>query len=358
MQYFSLKDSVEISVSISGPKYVIGQVNKDDLNIKFDTSGIIRTGDQTIPILVTNGSKTLDFTVESVYPASVEGYFDINTSKAFDVEVEYDESNVADGYIFGTPVLNENKVLVSGPKTYIDRIESVFVNADLSTQTDIRETVNLTRSIEIKGNGVDERYLTITPASEEESAKIDSLSLTLPVLKIADLPVKVDLEDVPQGITSSDYNITYSQNSIKAGVLDSANITEAVIGTISFNQLKTGVNTFEFTTDNIQGITPLEKDQKISVTITVNSDFVIQSIPLYKSSITLTGAKNGTEPKVATVSSGLVTVVVPKGTVINRSDLVLTCDVSDPDNETVVIEASVNNNKAWVFGTYTATIEY
>ncbi|MGN0522962.1 MAG: YbbR-like domain-containing protein [Eubacterium sp.] len=357
MQYFSLKDSVDISVSISGPKYVIGQVTKDDLNVKFDTSSVIRTGEQTIPILVTNGSKTLDFTVESVYPSSVEGYFDISTSKTFDVEVEYDEGAVADGYIFGTPVLSEDKVVVSGPKTYIDKIESVYVNADLGTATDIKETVNTTSSIEIKGNGVEERYLTITPV-KEDSSKIEKLSVALPVLKIVDLPVKVDIEDVPAGLSTSDYSIYYSQSSIKAGVLDSANITEAVIGAISFSQLKTGVNTFEFTTDNIQGVTALEKDQKITVTVTVNSNFVVQSVPLYKSSISLIGAKSGTNPTISSVNSGLITVVVPKGTVINRSDLVLKCNVSDPDNETVVIEITVNNDKSWIYGTYTATIEY
>lgn len=357
MQYFSLKDSVDISVSISGPKYVIGQVTKDDLNVKFDTSGVIRTGEQTIPILVTNGSKTLDFTVESVYPSTVEGYFDISTSKTFDVGVEYDEDAIADGYIFGTPVLSEDKVVVSGPKTYIDKIESVYVNADLGEAADIKETVNTTSNIEIKGNGVEESYLTITPV-KDDSSKIDKLSVALPVLKIVDLPVKVDIEDVPAGLSKSDYSIYYSQSSIKAGILDSANITEAVIGAISFSQLKTGVNTFEFTTDNIQGVTALEKDQKITVTVTVNSNFVVQSVPLYKSSISLVGAKVGTNPKISSVNSGLITVVVPKGTVINRSDFVLKCDVSDSNNETVVIEITVNNNKSWVYGTYTATIEY
>lgn len=357
MQYFSLKDSVDISVSISGPKYVIGQVTKDDLNVRFDTSSVSRTGEQTIPILVTNGSKTLDFTVESVYPSSVEGYFDISTSKNFDVEVEYDEGAIADGYFFGTPVLSEDKVVVSGPKTYIDKIESVYVNVDFDTATNIKETVNTTSSIEIKGNGVEERYLTITPV-KDDSSKIEKLSVALPVLKIVDLPVKVDIEDVPAGLKTADYSIYYSQSSIKGGVLDSANITEAVIGAISFSQLKTGVNTFEFTTDNIQGVTALEKDQKITVTVTVNSNFVVQSVPLYKSSISLIGAKSGTNPTISSVNSGLITVVVPKGTVINRSDLVLKCDVSDSNNETVVVEITVNNDKSWVYGTYTATIEY
>uniref|UniRef100_UPI0015BB5228 hypothetical protein n=1 Tax=uncultured Eubacterium sp. TaxID=165185 RepID=UPI0015BB5228 len=100
MQYYSLQDSVDISVTLSGQKYVIGQVTAQDLNITFDTSAVNRTGNQTIPIRVTNKSKRLDFTVDSVYPSYIEGFFDVNTTKTFDVDLVYDENNVADGYIF------------------------------------------------------------------------------------------------------------------------------------------------------------------------------------------------------------------------------------------------------------------
>ena len=357
MQYFSLKDSVDISVSIKGPKYVIGQVTKDDLNVKFDTSGVTRTGEQTIPILVTNGSKTLDFTVESVYPSSIDGYFDINTSKTFNVDVNYDESVVADGYFFGKPVLSDERVTVSGPKTYIDKIDSVYVKGDLTSNKNIKETVNFKGEIQIKGDGVEDKYLKISPYDDSES-KIDYISVTIPVLRTIDLPVKINVEDIPNGISPSDYSISYSKTSIKAGVLDSANVNEAVIGTVSFSQLKNGVNTFEFTTDNLEGATALDENQKISVTVTISSDYVVQSIPLYTSSVNLVGAKEGISPSITAVNSGLITVIAPKGTVINRSDLVLSCDVSDSDNETVAINATVNNDRAWVYGTYTATIKY
>ncbi len=357
MQYFSLKDSVDISVSIKGPKYVIGQVTKDDLNVKFDTSGVTRTGEQTIPILVTNGSKTLDFTVESVYPSSIDGYFDINTSKTFNVDVNYDDSVVADGYFFGKPVLSDERVTVSGPKTYIDKIDSVYVKGDLASNKNIKETVNFKGEIQIKGDGVEDKYLKISPYDDSES-KIDYISVTIPVLRTVDLPVKINVEDIPNGISPSDYSISYSKTSIKAGVLDSANVNEAVIGTVSFSQLKNGVNTFEFTTDNLEGATALDETQKITVTVTISSDYVVQSIPLYTSSVNLVGAKEGTSPSITEVNSGLITVIAPKGTVINRSDLVLNCDVSDSDNETVAINATVNNDRAWVYGTYTATIKY
>ena len=50
MQYYSLQDTVEISVKISGAKYVVGQVEQKDFNINFDTSSVTKTGEQYIPI--------------------------------------------------------------------------------------------------------------------------------------------------------------------------------------------------------------------------------------------------------------------------------------------------------------------
>ena len=46
MQYYSLQDTVEISVKISGAKYVVGQVEQKDFNINFDTSSVTKTGEQ------------------------------------------------------------------------------------------------------------------------------------------------------------------------------------------------------------------------------------------------------------------------------------------------------------------------
>ena len=156
MQYYSLQESVEVSVTISGPKYVIGQVSESDLSVKFDTSNVNRTGAQSIPILVTNKSKTLDFAVTNTYPSSIDAYFDVDASKTFDLYLSYDESKVADGYMFGTPVMSEDKVIVSGPKTYVDKIEKTSVYVDLSGEENLTKPYNADCDIQID---VENRHL-------------------------------------------------------------------------------------------------------------------------------------------------------------------------------------------------------
>ena len=184
MQYYSLQDSISLSVSITGPKYVIGQVTADDLDVNFDTSSVRRTGEQTIPILVTNSSRTLDFDVTSTYPASIDAFFDVNEVKTFDVGVEFDSNNVADGYVFGNPVLSDDKVVVSGPQTYVDKVEGIYVDVNFGDDASLTEPYKADCELQVKGLGIESNYLTIKstkpdaePATNSDKAVQASLAL-------------------------------------------------------------------------------------------------------------------------------------------------------------------------------------
>ncbi len=360
MQYYSLKDTVDLNVTVTGAKYVIGQVEPEDLSVKFDTSSVNRTGEQTIPILVSNISKNLDFDITGTYPQSIEGYFDVSESKTFDLNLRYDEDNVADGYVFGFPVLSEDKVIISGPKSYVDKIESVDINVNFGNTQQLKEPYNANCNLEIVGSGVETSYLTITSRSDT-TTPIRSVSVTLPVLKVADLPVAVNLEDKPQDLPNGIVRIVYSEDSIKAGVLDSADINTAVIGNINFNEILVGTKTFNFDVTQLKGITVLDEDMKrISATVTVDSSYSMQSIAVNKNSIFVEGIPDGYRANVKSISSKNINVIAPKSTQkINAEELVLKCDVSEKNKNNVYnVSVSFKNMKnSWVYGEYTATIE-
>ena len=151
---------------IAGAKYVVGQVTENDLDISFDTSAVNRVGEHTIPIIVNNKSKSLDFTVDSVYPKTIDGYFDVNSEKTFDVVLNYDSTNVAQGYAFGNPVLNEDKVVVSGPKTYIEKITEVYCDIDFGDKADLTETFTQDCEIRFDGDSIVNNFLTVTSRIE------------------------------------------------------------------------------------------------------------------------------------------------------------------------------------------------
>lgn len=360
MQYYSLQDTIDLSISISGPKFVIGQVEADDLSVKFDTSSVNRTGQQTIPVLVTNKSNNLDFDISSVYPSSIEGYFDVNESRLIDVSLSYDKSAVGDGYVFGTPVLSEDKVIVSGPKTYVDRVDSASVSLNFENDKILTEPYNEDCKINIEGSGVETSYLTITSRADTETP-IKDISVTLPVLKKTTLPVMVNIDDLPKGISQKDYSISYSVNKLEAGVLDSADIKYAVLGNISFNQLTVGTNVFEFDATKMQGITVLDdKISTVKVSVKVSNNYSEKFVSVDKNDILVEGVPKGYKAVVKSISSSNITVVSSRNiTSVRPSELDMKCDVSEP-NENNIYDVSLrlkDDDNSWVYGRYTAVIE-
>lgn len=357
MQYYALQNSVDLSITLSGQKYVIGQVTADDLNITFDTSAVNRTGNQSIPIRVTNKSKRLDYTVESVYPSSIEGYFDVNTTKTFDVGLKYDTDKVADGYVFGTPVLSEDKIIVSGPKTYVDKIDNAYCEVDFGDKIKLTEPFTQDCDIKLDGDGVETSYITITSRTDTNTP-LTSLSVTIPVLETVTLPVTSTFEDRPARLDRDVVSVSYSKGQLYSGVLSTADISNANIGTIYFGDLTVGSQEFDFDVTNLNGVSVLDGTKKITAKVTVSNSYSEHKVRINKDDIIIEGAQQGKKLSVSSIDSKTVTVLAPKNANINSSNLTLKCDVSKKtENNQYPIEITVSNSKAWVYGKYTATIE-
>ena len=358
MQYYSLQDTVEISVKISGAKYVVGQVEQKDFNINFDTSSVTKTGEQYIPIVISNASDGLNYTIEDYYPTQVKGYFDVSGSKTFNVEVAYNDDFVADGYTVGNPVLNDEQVVISGPKTYIDRIEKVQVNVNIDVDNPLTEPYTGEYPIEIIGTDIQTSYLTVKSKTDE--SVVDKVSVTLPVLRICQLPVIVTLEDQPANLPSGAITISYSPSQINAGVLETADIKEALVGTINYNQISDEGGTFTFDATTLNGITVIDGNKTVEVTVTVDDDYIKKNVSVNKEMIDVVGVPEGYTAIVKSISKSSVAVITPKSNAnnITASSITMKCDVSKTNtSNSYPVVVAVNDGTSWVYSTYTATIE-
>ena len=358
MQYYTLQNTIELNVTVTGPKYAIGQVTGNDLNVKFDTSNVNRTGEQSIPILVTKSKNSIDFSVESVYPSSVDAFFDVNESKLFDLYLKYDEDAVADGYTFGEPVLSEDKIVVSGPKTYVDKIDRAIVDVTFSSGEKLTEPYSAESQISVEGTGVEASYLTYA-ARNKEDKPISTVTVSLPVLKVMSLPVSVDINDKPSGFDSSKMRIYYSTSKLQAGVLDSSSIKSATIGSISFSDLKTGINKFTFDVTDLEGITVIDEDVKtVDVTVSVDRDFTSKTVTINPSDIKITGVAKDKTATLSNVSSRRITVYVPDADKDAKITLGVKCDMgNESESGTYPLTFTVKGStSAWVYGDYTADV--
>lgn len=357
MQYYSIQDNIELNVTISGPKYVIGQVKESDLSVNFDSSSVNRTGAQTIPILVTNNSRTLDFEITNTYPSTIDAFFDVNATKSFNVDVEYDESNIAAGYVFGNPIVSESSVLVSGPKTFIDDIKSIYTEVDFNGDNNLNEAYNAECELQIKGLGAESSYLSIT-TKEDTEHEISNVSVTLPVLKEALLPVSVDIEGQPLNVGNG-VSIQYSVDQLNVGVLAGANIKEAVVGKLDYKQLTVGQNVFEFDVSNIKGITVLDDIKTVYVYVYVAESYSSHVIDASSSNIKIEGVPQNKTAKIIGLDNTDITVIAPKRAVLNADSLEITVDVSKKRKNNIYPASFVvkTNNNAWVYGDYNVEVE-
>ena len=358
MQYYTLQDTIELNITITGAKYAIGQVTENDLSIKFDTSNVNRTGEQSIPILVTKSTKKLDFTVSSIYPSSVDAYFDVNEAKTFDLYLRYNENAAADGYTFGQPVLSEDKVIISGPKTYVDKVDRAVVDVDFASDQKLKEPYTSECAITVEGTGVEASYLKFSP-KDAENNYITTVSVTLPILKVAKLPVSISIDDKPKDFDEKDISITYEVDSIEAGVLESANIKSVDIGSVSFSELKKGRNEFTFDVTALEGVSVLDSELKdIKVVVRIAGDYTAKTVTLNPSDIKIAGVSNDKKASLSNLSSRRVTVYVPTENAKDDITLSAKCDLGDNDESgTYPLTFTVNGNaSAWVYGEYTADV--
>lgn len=358
MQYYTLQDTIELNVTITGAKYAIGQVTEEDLNVKFDTSNVNRTGEQSIPILVTKSTKKLDFTVASVYPSSVDAFFDVNESKTFDLYLNYNEDAAAEGYTFGQPVLSEDKVIVSGPKTYVDKVDKTVVNVDFSADQNLTEPYTSECVISVEGTGVEASYLRFSP-KDDENNHITTVSVTLPILKQAELPVSINIDDKPKSFSDSDISISYEIDTIDAGVLESANIKSVVIGNVSFGELKPGRNEFTFDVTALEGVTVLDEELRdIKAVVTIAKNYTKKTVTINPSDIKITGLSSDKKATLSNLSTRKITVYVPDENKNDEITLSAKCDLdSDAESGRYPLTFTVNDNaSAWVYGEYTADI--
>ena len=209
----------------------------------------------------------------------------------------------------------------------------------------------------IDGDGIITNYLTLT-SRNDASKQVKNISVTLPVLKVVTLPVSAIFEDKPEGIDDSVFSVSYSVNNLKAGVLASADISTANIGTIDFSDLTVGTQKFDFATDSINGVAVLDNVPTVTATVTISSNYVEQVVRVSRSDITVEGAKSGENLSVTYLDDATVTVLVPRGTKITASDLSMKCDVSTrtKDNK-YPVKIVVSNSSCWVYGKYVAEIK-
>lgn len=252
-----------VDLRIEGPASVLDSLSRSrkDLSVTLDVSKCTEGENKLVytpnwPVNINTDSivtidrdpETITVTVEKLYTSS------------FNVEFQL-KGTVADGYQAGTPAINPETVVVSGPAEQVSRVKKVV--AVLETEDlDQRFAGDLPLIL------LDENGEQITDA--EVTLDSPTAYVVLPVVIVKDVPLTVNFQ--PGGGATID-DITYEINPkslmVSGAESDMESLNEISLGSVDLSKV-VGTNTFTFPIDLDASLENVTGSTSATVTVTVN----------------------------------------------------------------------------------------
>lgn len=349
-----------VDVTVRGRRYLVGDnvLSAKDIKVTAITNYVNSVGKQSLKLRATPESSNAGYKIVSTSIDYIDVYFD--TPKSIDMTITpdiivSDKLLHSDEFVSDIPVLSTDRIKISGPATEINKIKKV------SARINVEEPLKATKSFPAEFLVVDEygrslKYLEIMP-------KPDSLTITIPVYKVAQMPVSVSFKNAPAGYSGNGLNIVANPATIKIAAPEDviANMTSLSVGEVDFNSIKNGKNKFTFKTADISNIKVLDNVEEIAVNIDVVDGKSIKS-KVNSSNISIVNAPAGSKIKVAQNSIENVTLVGPANDISNLTvdDIYAEINLEDKKlsagKHTVSATVKVKNDRCWVYGSYKVQI--
>lgn len=348
----------KISVTVSGKRYAIRDISVDDIKASVDTSSVTSSGKHTLPITVSPAGKQSDFSIVDYTPSYVEAYFDTYSEFSANVETELNgEYSIAEGFIMGDVVLSTDVVTVSGPTTEVNKVVKVVARAELSgvLSDTVTETPELL-ALDSAGNAVNNITLQYDKSN---------ISVTVPILKKANLPVDVTLVNAPGSLTMDNLKVTYSPSNLDIAATSSvlSTLTKITVGQIDFSKVSPGKNTFEFDLTKLTSVT-LTDNAVTTVTVTIDlSAYKTKNYTVPQENIQVVNAPAGYTARINSSAISGVKVMGPLASLdkLSEADIFAIVDLTDVSAKTSTSNYKVrftvkNYGDCWVIGSYEVSL--
>lgn len=273
-------DQVKVNVRLTGKKSDIDKFSKfgtGSIYAQVDLSGYSE-GKVKVPITVGLLDQATGVSVLSFEPKEVLFNFDKIITKEVPVQVTL-AGNLTEGYVTGDITIKPQRIMVSGPRTWINEVERAVGTIDLSGgKNDISMTVPV-KIVDSTGEEV--------RGIDKEQAVVDVI---LPVFNLKEVPVElVTTEELPEDYAITDIEITPSNVVLKGKDLESiAKIysKEVDIRTLIDNE------SIDLELQLPEGVSLLDVDQKIVLSYKVEQ-IVDKAISFSGQEIEVLNLENG-----------------------------------------------------------------
>lgn len=170
-----------VDVTVSGKRSVISRLKEEDILVTADISNITDGSSYTVPVDVRapEGCK-----VTAVSRNFISVTVDERITVYMDLTLQRDnQKNLPDGCYYGAVDLPTDKIMVTGPRSFVNSVKTAQVNLDLA---DVKRTSSITADVKllsVRDEEITSPYLVWLPSS---------VTVEVPVYKKVTVPLSVD----------------------------------------------------------------------------------------------------------------------------------------------------------------------
>ncbi len=283
------KSEFTIDVTVSGKKYIVSSLDKEDIDVVANTNYVDGSGKQALQLKVSPKDGFSDYVISSYSQNYVEVFFDTYKEVELQLEGKIEtklDSIVPNGCIVGDMVFSKNTVLISGPTNEINKITNIYANVSVDKVLDKTTTFDPSLKIETT-DGTNLEYTSI-------DLEKNDITLTIPVLKEVQLPTAIEFRNAPSYFINNPLAYTIYPAKVKVAVpvdlID--DIKYFVVDTIDFNEISGSVNNFTVDANSINSYKIMD-DWVKSFNIKIDaSNMISKTITIPSSKINLKNTRD------------------------------------------------------------------
>lgn len=230
-----------VNVKITGKKYIVGQVTKDDISAVVRLSDVTGTGVYRAEVKAQAIGKLTNFTISSVDPGTISVRLDRTISKEYSMGIQTNTYQAEEGYTLLQPRLSSVKdtIKITGPTTDLDEIAKVVAITD-EIPSVVKKTGNYQAQVVLFD--VNDQIIN-NPALELEFTEAE---VTIVAMQLKTLPIELKLVNEPKGAESIPIRLSPSKVQVSGASDIFATLNSLNVGVIDFSKVSIDHREFTF----------------------------------------------------------------------------------------------------------------
>lgn len=280
-----------VDVAVSGKRYKITRLDESNFKAQVSLASVSKAGEYTLQVQVLRNESDSEYEIINWTPAQVTLRFDQIITKQFPVEITAPGLSAENGYLMETPYADVDFVTVKGPQTEVSKIERCVVN--LPIEKALTESLTAAGSVTfLDRNGA-------SVISDNLICENSNISVTIPIYKTRQLPLKVEFVNIPKGFPIDQLKYTLSRGSVLVASPSETidNMESITIGPIDFRTIDIGseiplevvLNAGFKNVENVSEITVTFPSYGLTSRNMELQNFVIENAPVGYEAEVLTG---------------------------------------------------------------------